>query len=75
MLLADQRGALGEPHTPLSSNGDHHRAALRMATLYYDRYPKTMDWTNIYGKTPLHAAALKGNEELVRVCFHLSSSV
>ncbi|KAF9076761.1 ankyrin repeat-containing domain protein [Rhodocollybia butyracea] len=74
MLLADQRGALGDPHTPLSSNGDNHRAALRMATLYYERCPKTLDWTNIHGKTPLHAAALKGNEELVRVRFNSSFS-
>ncbi|KAE9397127.1 ankyrin [Gymnopus androsaceus JB14] len=73
MLLADQRGALGDPHTPISSNGDNHRAALRMATLYYERCPKTLDWTNIHGKTPLHAAALKGNEELVRMLCDLGA--
>ncbi|KAJ4478243.1 ankyrin repeat-containing domain protein [Lentinula aciculospora] len=74
MLLADQRGALGDPFT-LSSNGDIHRAALRMATLYYERYPKTLDWTNIHGKTPLHAAALKGNEELVRMLCDLGADL
>jgi ankyrin repeat protein len=35
--------------------------------MYYDRYPWTLDWSNIHGKTSLHIAALKGNEELVRV--------
>ncbi|KAJ3837878.1 ankyrin repeat-containing domain protein [Lentinula raphanica] len=72
MLIADQRGALGD-HYSHSSNGDIHRAALRMATLYHERYPKTLDWTNIHGKTPLHAAALKGNEELVRMLCDLGA--
>ncbi len=43
------------------------RATLRMARLYYDRYPKVLDWSNNQGKTALHIAALKGKEELVRV--------
>ncbi|KIK68024.1 hypothetical protein GYMLUDRAFT_36836 [Collybiopsis luxurians FD-317 M1] len=75
MLLADQKGALGDPHAPLPSNGDNHRAALRMATLYYERYPKTLDWTNTQGRTPLHAAALKGNEELVRMLCDLGADL
>lgn len=48
-------------------------AALRMARLYYDRYSWIIDWSNVHGKTALHMAALKGNEELVRVryvCTH-----
>lgn len=45
-------------------------AALRMARLYYDRYFWIMDWSNVYGKTALHIAALKGNEELVRVSYN-----
>lgn len=45
-------------------------AALRMARLYYDRYQdvQILDWANSEGKTALHIAATKGNEELVRVC-------
>lgn len=38
-----------------------------MAQLYYDRYPFILEWSNTQGKTALHVAALKGNEELVRV--------
>ena len=38
-----------------------------MARLYYDRYPDTVDWANIEGKTAMHIAAMRGNEELVRV--------
>ncbi|KAF5390589.1 hypothetical protein D9757_002691 [Collybiopsis confluens] len=75
MLLADQKGPLGDPHTPSSSSGDSHRAVLRMATLYHERYPKTLDWTNIHGRTPLHAAALKGNEELVRMLCDLGADL
>jgi ankyrin repeat protein len=39
-----------------------------MAKLYYDRNPETLDWSNDKGRTALHVAALKGNEELVEVC-------
>lgn len=42
-------------------------AALRMSRMYYDRYTWILDWSNVHGKTALHMAALKGNEELVRV--------
>lgn len=38
-----------------------------MARMYIDRYPDILDWANQDGKTALHVAALKGNEELVRV--------
>jgi hypothetical protein len=41
--------------------------ATRMARAYYDRYPFTLDWSNSSGKTALHVASLKGNEEFVRV--------
>lgn len=43
-------------------------ATLRMARLYYDRYSWILDWSDSQGKTAQHIAALKGNEELVRVC-------
>jgi ankyrin repeat protein len=38
-----------------------------MAKLYYDRYPYIRDWANFQGKTALHAASMRGNEEIVRV--------
>ena len=37
-----------------------------MARMYYDRYPFILDWSDSSGRTALHVAALKGNEELVR---------
>lgn len=42
-------------------------AGLRMSRMYWDRYPWILDWSNIHGKTALHMAALKGNEELAGV--------
>ena len=38
-----------------------------MARMYIDRYGDIVDWANVEGKTALHVASLKGNEELVRV--------
>ena len=51
------------------SEQDFMSATLRMARLYYDRYQdeEILDWANSEGKTALHVAAAKGNEELVRV--------
>ena len=49
------------------SDPDFMGAALRMAKLYYDRFPFILDWSDSSGKTALHVAALKGNEELCRV--------
>ncbi|KAI3612356.1 hypothetical protein WG66_012220 [Moniliophthora roreri] len=63
MLLAEQTSSL--------ANG----AALRMARLYFDHYPKTIHWANIHGKTALHVAALKGNEELVRMLCDLGADL
>lgn len=42
-------------------------AGLRMSRMYWDRYPWILDWSNMHGKTALHMAALKGNEELAEV--------
>lgn len=67
MILADQKPSAPTPFQTMPSNGDTMRATLRMARLYYDRYPKVLDWSNNQGKTALHIAALKGKEELVRV--------
>ncbi|KAJ6539478.1 ankyrin repeat-containing domain protein [Mycena capillaripes] len=73
MLLAD--------HTPgglnisRPNNVDVMGAALRMAQLYYDRYPDILDWSNVHGKTALHIAALKGHEELVRMLIDFGADV
>lgn len=67
-LLADFKPSVS---TPYRSTPDHYyasEAALRMAKLYYDRYPYTRDWANAQGKTALHGASMRGNEEIVRVC-------
>ena len=62
---------LAEARPPASNCGpDNHEfynATLRMARLYYDRYPDTLDWANCEGKTAVHFAAMRGNEELLRV--------
>ncbi|KAF9268104.1 ankyrin [Marasmius fiardii PR-910] len=76
MILADQKSSLSGPYsTSVSMNGDAMRAALRMARLYYDHYPKTIHWANIHGRTALHVAALKGNEELVRMLCDLGAEL
>lgn len=67
MLLADHRPPPPDPYASTSTSPDSTGAFLRMARLYYDRYHWTLDWSNIHGKTALHIAALRGNEELVRV--------
>ena len=67
MLLADFKPPPPNPYAPGPSQVDQMGAALRMARLYYDRYTWILDWSNAQGKTALHIAALKGNEELVRV--------
>lgn len=69
MLLADQKPSPMDPYATPCSTQDSTGAILRMARLYYDRYPWTLDWSNVHGKTALHIAAIRGNEELVRVCY------
>ncbi|TFK75786.1 ankyrin [Pluteus cervinus] len=66
MLLADLKPPAIDPYANQPPN-DIMDAALRMARLYYDRYCYILDWSNLQGKTALHLAALKGNEELVRM--------
>ena len=66
ILLADMKPPLMTLYA--SSDLDLLGAAIRMARLYYDRYPFILDWSDSSGKTALHVAALKGNEELSRVC-------
>lgn len=74
MLLADQKPPSATSYHPMPSN-DTLRATLRMARLYYDRYPKVLDWSNSQGKTALHVAALRGNEELVRMLCEFNADV
>ncbi|KAI0322525.1 ankyrin repeat-containing domain protein [Amylostereum chailletii] len=71
LLLADLKPPLLDPYG--LSDPDFLAAALRMARLYYDRYPFILDWSNTSGKTALHTAALKGNEELVRMLCDLGA--
>jgi ankyrin repeat protein len=68
MLLADQKPTTSNTYISTAASQDNTGAYLRMARLYYDRYSWVLDWSNVHGKTALHIAALKGNEELVRVC-------
>ena len=67
MLLADLKP--DSSSSPFHSRipGEDGAAAVRMCRMYYDRYTWILDWSNSQGKTALHIAALKGNEELVRV--------
>jgi uncharacterized protein len=69
MLVADLKPQAINPYEDTIS--DIMGAALRMARLYYDRYPWTLDWSNVHAKTALNIASLRGNEELVRVCIVL----
>jgi hypothetical protein len=67
ILLAETKGAsVTSPYRPYP-DGPSVGATVRMAKLYYDRYPETLDWSNAKGRTALHVAALKGNEDLVEV--------
>jgi ankyrin repeat protein len=74
MLLSDLKSTCAtNPYLGRPSDVDVVGAALRMSRMYYDRYTWILDWSNIQGKTALHIAALKGNEELVRVsCRYLN---
>ena len=67
-LLADFKPPATAPYRSPSSDCYASGTALRMAKLYYDRYPYIKDWANSQGRTALHAAAMRGNEEIVRVC-------
>jgi ankyrin repeat protein len=67
MLLSDLKPSSASSPYQSRPDVDIVGAALRMSKLYYDRYTWILDWSNVHGKTALHVAALKGNEELVRV--------
>ncbi|KAF8812564.1 ankyrin [Phlegmacium glaucopus] len=70
MILADQKPTIYASAAAMQDSTD---AFLRMARLYYDRYSWVLDWSNTQGKTALHIAALKGNEELVRMLCDLGA--
>jgi hypothetical protein len=73
MILADSGPPLNI-YNSSASTLDFNSATLRMARLYYDRYQplvqNLLDWSNVQGRTALHLAAIKGNEDLVRVGIH-----
>ncbi|TCD60189.1 hypothetical protein EIP91_010603 [Steccherinum ochraceum] len=75
LLLADTRAPVSGPLSPGASDHDFYSATLRMARLYYDRYPDILDWANVQGKTALHLASMKGNEELVRMLCDMGADV
>ena len=66
-LLADFKPPATTPYRSIPNDLYASEAALRMAKLYYDRYPYIRDWANSQGKTALHAASMRGSEEVVRV--------
>ncbi|PSS35449.1 hypothetical protein PHLCEN_2v1604 [Hermanssonia centrifuga] len=67
IILSDSKPPPTSAYGTGPSEHEFDSATLRMARLYYDRYPEIIDWANIYGRTAVHAAALKGSEELVRI--------
>ena len=76
ILLAELKAGTYNPYAPTSDHPDLNGAALRMARMYFERYPFILEWSNVQGKTALHVAALKGNEDLVLVSitrFHLGT--
>ena len=66
-LLADFKPPTSTPYRSTQDDCYSSGAALRMAKLYYDRYPYIRDWANSQGKTALHTASMRGNEEVVQV--------
>ncbi|EJD01422.1 ankyrin [Fomitiporia mediterranea MF3/22] len=73
ILLSELRPGAHNPYYPTCSHPDLMGAALRMARIYYERYPFILEWSNVQGKTALHAAALKGNEELAAMLCDLGA--
>ena len=67
ILLAGLRKGGNSPYSSSRAQDSLQEAALRMGRLYLEHYPFVLDWSNAQGKTALHMAALKGNEEFVAV--------
>ncbi|KAG8894916.1 hypothetical protein FRB99_000915, partial [Tulasnella sp. 403] len=71
ILLA---GVRAPPNTnPQAREYDLQDTAMRMARMYYERYPYLIDWSNIHGKTALHVAATQGHEGFVRMFLDLGA--
>ncbi|TDL29429.1 ankyrin [Rickenella mellea] len=75
ILLAELRPGSPFPYGGAPGHPDLMGAALRMARLYYERYPFILEWSNLQGKTALHVGALKGNEELVRMLCDMGADI
>ena len=75
LLLAGIGNTPNAAYRSSTTDVDLRDAALRMATLYIKRYPFIVDWSNAQGKTALHVATIKGNEEFVRVRCHVLSTL
>ncbi|KAI0347159.1 ankyrin [Trametopsis cervina] len=75
ILLAEAKPPVSGNYSAGPSEQEFYGATLRMARLYYDRYPDTLDWANADGKTALHIASQRGNEELVRMLCDLGADV
>ncbi|KAL5488029.1 AVO2 [Sanghuangporus weigelae] len=73
ILLAELKPGAHNPYYPTYTHPDLVGAALRMARSYYERYPFILEWSNVHGKTALHAAALKGNEQLAQMLCDLGA--
>lgn len=67
ILLAGLRSGTNSPYGSCRSPDGLQDAALRMARAYHERFPFIIDWSNVQGKTALHLAALKGNDEFATV--------
>ncbi|KAJ3554768.1 hypothetical protein NM688_g2935 [Phlebia brevispora] len=73
ILLAEAKPPLDSPYSSGPAEHDFYSATLRMARMYYDRYPEVLDWANTEGRTAVHAAALKGNEDILRMLCDLGA--
>ncbi|KAI0682863.1 ankyrin repeat-containing domain protein [Cytidiella melzeri] len=73
ILLAEAKPPVAASCCGGSIDQEFYGATLRMARLYNDRYPETLDWANADGKTALHIASQRGNEELVRMLLSLGA--
>ncbi|KLO15859.1 ankyrin [Schizopora paradoxa] len=67
LLLAGAAKSVAGHYIGQYENPDSLAATLTMASMYFQRYPDRLEWSNAQGKTALHQASLTGNEGLVRM--------
>jgi hypothetical protein len=67
LLAAVKANPLAPPNHLASDDAELQRSAIRMARLYWHRFPFMTDWSNQQGRTALHIAALHGRDEFVQV--------